>query len=262
MDYNIEGKLAIVFGGSQGIGLGVAKSLAAEGARLILVSRSGSKLRDAVRQLALANGRVEAVIEADVSSPYFEQEIRANTIDIGLKPQIVVNNAGGPKMSVHSDLTDEDWRYAFDLSVMSVVRSVRLFAPEMNELGWGRFINITSTNAIEPTSPMVLSSTLRSGVLALTKSISYDLMQNGITINSICPGGVKTARFEELANAAAEREGEEVEVIVRRSEAGIPMGRLASPDEIGDLVAFLASERSAYITGRSFVIDGGLTKSF
>lgn len=262
MNLNLNNKTALVLGGSQGIGLGIAKSLAKEGVKIILGARTLEKLQNAKSDIENEGGKVLKILEVDVSDVSFSDILQSKIIDGGHLPDIVINNSGGPKMGNFSEFDNEVWLNAFNLSLLSVVITTRIFSPYMKEKNWGRFINITSSNAIEPTSEMVLSSTLRSGVSAFTKSASFELIKSNITMNTICPGGVKTDRFNQLANDAAKKNNIPVEEIIKKSEQGIPIGRLASPKELGDLTTYLCSPLSDYITGRTISIDGGLLKSF
>lgn len=262
MNLHLNNKIALVLGGSQGIGFGIAKSLAKEGVKIILGARSLEKLENAKSEIEKEGGTVLKIIEVDVSDPAYSDILQSSIVDKNLIPDIVINNSGGPKMGNFLEFGNEDWLNAFNLSLLSVVITSRIFTPFMKEKKWGRFINITSSNAIEPTSEMVLSSTLRSGVSAFTKSASFELIKSNITINTLSPGGVKTDRFNQLVNDAAKKNNVPVEDIILKSEQGIPIGRLANPEELGNLAAYLCSPLSDYITGRTIAIDGGLLKSF
>ena len=262
MNLNLNDKLALVLGGSQGIGFGIANSLSQEGVSIILGARSADKLDIARKEIEKNGGKVIKTFEVDVSSPSYSDILKSNIIDQNFFPDIVINNSGGPPMGNFLEFDNDVWIESFHLSLLSVVITARLFSPHMKKKQWGRFINITSSNALEPTPEMVLSSTLRSGVSAFTKSTSFELIKSNITINTICPGGVKTDRFNQLVNAAAEKNNVAVEEIIKKSEQGIPIGRLANAGELGNLATYLCSPVSDYITGRTIAIDGGLLKSF
>ena len=145
---------------------------------------------------------------------------------------------------------------------MSVIKLTKLFSKDMSNKKWGRIINISSTNAIEPTSEMVISSTLRSAVAAFSKSAALTFAKSGITINTICPGGVSTDRLINLINTKAESENSSPEEELKKAEKSIPMERFATPTELATLVSYLCSTNADYLTGQVFPFDGGLVKGF
>ena len=159
-----------------------------------------------------------------------------------------------------SDTKDEDWKSAFDLNLMSVIRFTSEFSGPMIDKGWGRILNVTSTLAKEPSSPMVLSATMRAGVSAFTKSVSYDLADKGVTINTICPGGVLTDRLTNLVQQSSSSQGISYEEALANSQKSIPIGRFASVEEFSEIATFLISDQGGYLTGISLMADGGLTK--
>ena len=164
-------------------------------------------------------------------------------------------------MGSFTNFNDNNWDQAINLNLMSVIRFTKLAYPLMKENNFGRIINILSLLAKEPSALMVLSATARAGVIAYTKSVSYEMAPYGITINSICPGGVLTNRFQNLLSERAQTLNIDIKDFFKERAATVPLGRFAKPEEIGDLVAFLASEKSSYITGTSITADGGQGKS-
>tara|TARA_B100001094_G_C17829007_1_gene622262 strand:- start:198 stop:737 length:540 start_codon:yes stop_codon:yes gene_type:complete len=177
-------------------------------------------------------------------------------------PNILINNSGGPPIGNFLEHDIENWYKYVDQNLFSTIRLTKLFSKNMIENKWGRIINITSTNAIEPSSEMVISSTLRSAISAYSKSVSLTLAQTGVTINTICPGGVSTDRLLNLIKSKSERDNVTEKKALSAAQNSIPMGRFAKPEELGSLVSFLCSQHADYLTGRVYCFDGGLVKGF
>jgi len=173
---------------------------------------------------------------------------------------ILVCNAGGPPAGLADEFTVADYQEALELNLLSTVNLCYEVIPLMKKQRWGRIINMTSVSAKQPINTLILSNTARAGVLGFSKSLSDQLAPYGITVNSICPGYTRTERVEELAKSFAEKGKGSVEDFYRNIEESIPLGRLGSPEEIAQAVAFIASERAAYITGVSLQVDGGFVK--
>ena len=173
---------------------------------------------------------------------------------------ILVNNSGGPRIGRFGDLTDEDWRRAFEVVTLNFVRFVRDVVPYMRTKRWGRIIGVQSSSVKQPVANIDLSNGIRPGIAGLMKALMPDLAADGITINLVLPGSFRTARISpELATGSP---GDpQLQAKLKALGAGIPVGRLGEPVELGDLVAFLASERAAFITGSAYQIDGGVIAS-
>jgi len=260
-NYRLEGKTAVVTGASEGIGFGIAKQLSEEGVNILLVSRNEEKILDAKREIESNSSSVVSYVCGDVKDPDLPLRVLKASEEIN-GCDILVNNSGGPPLGSFLEFEDEDWESAFDTNLMSVVRFTTIFAERMIKNKWGRILNVTSTLAKEPSSPMVLSATMRAGVSAFTKSISYDLAESGVTINTICPGGVLTKRLSSLVEQSAKKQNITFEQALHNSEKSIPIGRFASVEEFSEIALFLLSEQGGYLTGMSLMADGGLTKSF
>jgi len=173
---------------------------------------------------------------------------------------ILVNNAGGPPSTSFLEIDDKLWEYGFRLNLMSTIAMTREAVPVMKDKHWGRIINMTSISVKQPINGLILSNTIRSGVIGLAKSLSNELAPFNVTVNSVCPGYTMTERVRSLSVAVAAKEGTKPEEIVKRWESEIPMGRLGTPEEFAGLVAFLASDFAGYITGAAIQIDGGWYK--
>jgi 3-oxoacyl-[acyl-carrier protein] reductase len=171
---------------------------------------------------------------------------------------IVFNNAGGPKPGVFDDLTDDDWRSAVDLNLMSAIRLTRLCLPRMRARHWGRVIVSTSYSVKQPIHTLMLSNAVRSATTAWAKSLSDQVAQDGITVNALAPGQIETGRIRQYAEDVARREGRSPQEVEQNMVSSIPTGRFGRPQEFGATAAFLASERAGYITGVTLLVDGGL----
>jgi 3-oxoacyl-[acyl-carrier protein] reductase len=260
VNYEIDNRVAIITGASSGIGFAAAKGLALQGVNLVLVSRTEEKLKYAQAEIkALANVEVE-IFSGDVIDKSLSQKVIDLAVSKWGKVDILVNNAGGPPMGSFLEHDDDAWDEALDQNLKSTIRFTRAVAPLMIANSWGRIINITSTLAKEPTPLMVLSATARAGVSAFSKSISSELAEYGVTINTLCPGGVLTERLHSLLMTAAEKQEKSYQEVLESSQATIPLGRFAEPEEFADMLVFMASERARYITGTTVMVDGGLTK--
>ena len=255
-------KIAIVCGASKGMGLAIAKNLSSAGIKVLMIARTEEKLQLESQKINQEGGET-AYLAGDLS----ERELPEKVIGFVLEkwqdyPDILVNNTGGPKPGKISDFDDEDWDLAYQLCLMSFVRFTKAVIPHMEKKKWGRIINITSTVAKEPSASMVLSASFRAGISALTKAISQDLAPYNITINTICPGGVLTERLHSLIQQQSKKTNTPINELIKEHQKKIPIDRFADPIEIANVVEFLASERSSYLTGTSIDVDGGLTKSY
>ena len=249
MDLGLEGKVALVAASSKGLGRASALALAREGARVTVCARTPDVLEAAAAEIRQQTGAQVLAVPADVSTAEGISAVVAATADRFGTVDILVDNSGGPPIGGFAELTDEDWLRGFEIVTLNFVRFVRAVLPYMRGSKWGRIISIQSSSVKQPVANIDLSNGTRPGVAGLMKALMPELAQDGITINLVLPGSFRTDRI----GAARLQPGAPVR--------GIPVGRFGEPIELGNLVAFLASELSGYITGATYQIDGGSIRS-
>jgi 3-oxoacyl-[acyl-carrier protein] reductase len=254
VDLGITGKTAMVAAASKGIGLAIAKALAAEGCRLSICSRSADGLGRACQEIG---GTVRGYV-ADVSKPEDLSHWFQSTVSELGAPEILVTNTGGPPAGTFDQMSDEQWQTGIESTLLNVVRLVRLAGPGMADRGWGRILHVTSLVARDPEPVLPISSTIRAGLIALTKLQAQHYAPSGVTVNAVLPGHTLTDRQRHLADLRAERQGVTPEEALRRQAEEVPMKRLADPSEIADAAAYLCSARASYVTGQSLLVDGGM----
>jgi 3-oxoacyl-[acyl-carrier protein] reductase len=247
MDLGLNGTAAIVGGASAGMGFAIAEALAAEGCDVTMCARGEDRLRESAARIPGA-----LAISGDVRDPAVLERLVDDTVAARGRLDIVVNNAGGPPPGTFESTADEAWADAFELSLRSALRLTRLALPHLRAGGRGRVVNITSWSVREPIPNLILSNTVRPGVIGWAKSLAHEVGRDGITVNTIAPGKVATGRMRELWEARPDPAAAEAEDI-----ASIPVGRMGRPEEIAAAVTFLCSERAGYISGVVLPVDGG-----
>jgi 3-oxoacyl-[acyl-carrier protein] reductase len=228
---------------------------------LVLCARNAENLKEVSEQIAEKSGVTVLPVVADVSNVNdVERVVQAGIEKFG-RLDILVTNAGGPPSGRFEDLSREMWESATYLTLNSVLELTRAVLPGMKERRWGRILNITSITVKQPVDNLMLSNSLRAAVTGFARTLANEVAAYGITVNNILPGYTRTERVEELAKAAAEREGITHSEAYAKWESEIPMKRLGEPREFAALAAFLVSERASYITGTSIPVDGGWIRS-
>jgi 3-oxoacyl-[acyl-carrier protein] reductase len=256
VDLGLRGRVAIVAASSRGLGRAVAEELATEGVRLVICSRGRQALEAA--RVALAERGAEVVpVPADVGEPGDVDRVVNAGVEAFGQIDILVTNCGGPPAGPFEQHGPDAWAKAVRETLSSAVNFARAVLPGMKERGWGRIINITSIAVKQPVDGLILSNSIRAAVTGFARTLANEVGASGVTVNNVMPGFTWTDRVEELAVRNAEAQGTTRENVVAAWEADIPVGRLAEPRELAALVAFLASERAAYITGTSIPVDGG-----
>jgi 3-oxoacyl-[acyl-carrier protein] reductase len=259
MNLGIKGKTALVTGASAGLGFAAAAALAAEGANLIINSRSEERISEAAERIRTAVGVKPVAIAADLATDDGLAVVRSfaekNSIDI------LVSNIGGPPPGPFLDHPRETWEMAYRLLLVSAVELTRSILTGMIERGFGRLIYITSVAVLQPIDDLILSNTYRAGLTGFCKTISNNYARHGITANCVCPGYTRTERLQALAENRATATGKTPKEVLDGLADTVPARRLGQPGELAALIAFLAGEKAAYITGTSIGVDGGANRS-
>jgi 3-oxoacyl-[acyl-carrier protein] reductase len=260
MDTGLKGKVVLVAGASQGMGRACAEAFADEGALVAMCARTDKTLQAASAEIR-KRSRAEVFAKAlDVSDP---TEVKSFVAQIAEKfggVDVCVANAAGPPPKTFLNISEQDWHSAFAMNFMSVVYLAREVIPHMQKKRWGRIVTITSTSVRQPIPDLVLSSAIRPAVVGLVKTLAGEFGKDGITFNNVAPGYTATERLAEVAGPRARAAGVSEEEIRARWAADVPLRRLGEPEEIADAVVWLASERAAYITGQTLLVDGGIYK--
>jgi 3-oxoacyl-[acyl-carrier protein] reductase len=261
MDLQIEGKVFMVAASSKGLGFGIARELAKNGAIVCIASRTKTDIEKAAESLRKETG---ATIHASVFDASNAESIKSWITEVETafeKIDGLVVNAGGPPPGNFDDFTDEHWQSAFNLTLMSSVRLIRGVLPSMRTGGGGSILTVTSMSVKEPVNRLLLSNVFRSGVTSLVKSLANELAPENIRVNNLMPGRIDTDRVKSLDKNMAEKTGYSIAEIKMKNEATIPVGRYGTIDEFGKAGAFLLSPAASYITGVSLAVDGGIMKT-
>ncbi len=258
MDLLLQGKTALILASSKGLGKACAIALAREGANVVITARTQETLNQAAEDIrALGKGKVLA-IASDVSDAATAGALVEKAAQAFGGLDILVNNAGGPPFGKFESFDEAAWQAAFELNLLSFVRFSRLVIPHMKKAGGGRIINIVSLSVKTFLAGSVLSTSMRMGVAGMAKLLADEVGPDHITVNNVAPGLILTDRVKDSLPPHAP--GEEEKLLAERANS-IPVRRIGRPEEFGDLVAFLASPLTGYITGATIPIDGGAIRA-
>jgi 3-oxoacyl-[acyl-carrier protein] reductase len=260
MDLGLKDRVAVVAAASQGLGKACALELAREGAKVVICARDADALAVTADEIHAKTGGVVLWLAVDLTNPAQIRHLAEETLRRYGRIDVLVTNNGGPPTGYFDDLDDEIWLAAHEKTLMSAVRLIRAVLPAMRVQGWGRIINITSVAVKQPMDDLLMSNVYRPGIVALAKTLSTQVAAEGITINNVAPGYTSTERVVEIFDARAAAQGKSVEEVLAEAMASYPMKRMGKPEELAALVAFLASEQAAYITGTTIPVDGGYFK--
>jgi 3-oxoacyl-[acyl-carrier protein] reductase len=255
MDLKLTNKVALILAASKGLGRAIATALSAEGARVIIGSRDIVELTNTAAEISAQTGNEVFAMAIDVSdggalSTFIEQAAaKYGRIDI------LLNNAGGPPFDKFENINDEQWQKAFDLNLLSFARASRQVLPHMQKAGGGRIINIISGSVKSVLNLSVLSTSMRMGVVGMAKMLADEFGPYNITVNNVAPGLILTDRIKHTFPKDADPEK-----VMQEKAKSIPLGRIGKPEELAALVAFLASEQAAYISGTTIQVDGGASR--
>lgn len=261
MDLGIKDKVALVCAASKGIGRATAQALAAEGAKVAICGRDVATLEATATELAAATGATVVAIQADMSKPDSVAALIAQ-VEVKLGPiDILVHNAGGPPPGGLDAVDEAQWQAGLETGLMSLIRMVKAVSPGMQARKWGRIVTIASTTVQQPKEDLLVSSTVRAGVAAFLKALSGRLSKDNVTVHTVCPGPTRTGRMIDLAGRIATQKGITPEEAEAGLTADVPMGRMGRPEEVGDFVAMLCSDRLGFSTGLTVAVDGGQVKA-
>ncbi len=252
MELGLKGKVAIVTGGTQGIGKAAAILLAKEGASVVIAARGQELLEAVAAEIRVAGGKVAAV-RADIGKKADCERLVAEAVKAFGRVDILVNNAGTSATGEFTSVTDETWQADFDLKLFGAIRLARLSIPEMRKQGGGRIINITNIGAKQPRAKSMPTTVTRAAGLAFTKALSKEFAPDKILVNTVCIGLIKAGQHETKAAKA----GVPVEDVYANMAKDIPLGRVGLAEEVANVITFLASDAASYVTGTSINLDGG-----
>jgi 3-oxoacyl-[acyl-carrier protein] reductase len=261
MDLQISDRVALVCGSSSGLGLAVARALATDGCRIGLNGRDPGRLGRAVELLQAETGADVTGFQADVSEPDQAEDLVRRVQDAYGQLDILLCNAGGPPATTFVDAEPDAWQRALTLNLLSTVHLCRAAVPAMRSRKWGRVLCLTSVAAKQPLGDLILSTTARAGILGFAKALSDEVAADGVTVNVLCPGYMRTERSIELMEHRATTTDTPVDVVVEELSRAIPMRRMGEPAEFAAVAAFLASAPAGYLTGSVIQVDGGFVRS-
>jgi 3-oxoacyl-[acyl-carrier protein] reductase len=259
MELGLTKRRALVLGGNRGMGLAIARALAAEGADIAIAARDAVRLELARAELAATGARV-AAFPLDLGDTAALAPFAARVAAEFGAPEILINNTGGPPYGTAAGRSLAEWQSSFSEMTLPVIALTDALLPAMRQAGWGRIVTIVSSGAVQPVPVLGISNALRAALLGWSKTLAGEVAADGVTVNILVPGRIATERVHLTDLAAAERQGLAVEEVRRRSVATIPMGRYGTPEEIADMVTFLASARAGYVTGAMIRVDGGIIR--
>lgn len=258
MDLNIKGKVAVVTASSKGLGRAVAEALAKEGVKLAICSRDKERIKKAADSISAAY-KVDVLADVcDVTDKKSIESFQRKVMEYFKACHILYANAGGPPPGKAEDFSGEDFRKAVDLNLMSTINLIYAFLPFMKTQRWGRILASASITVKQPLPNLALSNVSRAGVMAFIKTLSKEVALFNVTANTLAPGYIMTERVQELLENQAQNQGISYHDALEKLRNTIPTKTIGKPKDFGALCAFLASEHAAYITGETFLIDGGM----
>jgi len=257
MDLGLRGKVAVVAAASKGLGKAVALGLAAEGVSVAICSRDKEAIELTGEEIRARTGAAVLALPADLTDASAIQHLVESAAERFGRIDILFANSGGPPPGGFDSLDDAAWELAFNLNHLSAVRLTRAVLPHLRRQGGGCIVYSTSISIKQPIDNLILSNSIRSGVVLMAKTLMQEVAREKIRVNVVCPGRIYTERIEQLDAARAQRSGLSVAEVAQHAEAAIPMGRAGRPDEFADTVVYLCSERASYLTGAVIQIDGG-----
>jgi 3-oxoacyl-[acyl-carrier protein] reductase len=261
MNLGLTDKPVIVCASSAGLGKATALEFAREGARVMLCSRRSAELERAAAAIKAETGNEPAMTVVDLTTPADIRRLVESTVAAFGGVFALVNNSGGPPAGTFDQFDDTAWQHAFELNLLSYVRTTRAALPHLRQAR-GRIVNFTSSSVKSPIENLILSNTFRTGVMGLTKTLAGEFGRDGILVNVLGPGRIHTDRVEHLDTLRATKLNTSVEHVRSEMAKAIPLGRDGTPDEFARAAVFLASPANTFITGQTILVDGGMTKAY
>jgi len=261
MDLELKGKVAIVGGASKGLGRACAEVLAAEGAKVVMCSRTAADLERAAQEIKAKTGADVYAYAGDLEQHATIQALVATAVKQYGRLDIMVNNSGGPPLAKSLTATEEQWATAVQRSLLYFARMSREAIPHLKKQGGGRIVNILASTVYQPIPNLALSGATRMGVVAFAKSLADEVGRDGILVNNVCPGSLLSERMLGNVTARAKELGITLEAALAQRAEETSLGRIGDPKELANLVAFLASGKASYMTGTTIRVDGGLVRS-
>ena len=260
MELGLKGKTVLVTGGSKGIGRATARAMAAEGALVMICSRGASDLEAAAGAIRSETGQPVEVVAADLSRLDGVESAAAAAVRRFGRLDVLVNNAGAIKGGDFLALPDEEWMTGWSLKLLGYVRMARTVLPQMRAQGGGRIVNVVGMAARNPATTYMMGGAANAALINFTKALADLGAASNILVTAVSPGPVKTDRWDSLQRQQATAAGKDVETFEKEQSRNFPLGRIALPEEVADLVCFLASERASFLTGIAITIDGGMSR--
>ena len=261
MDLGLNGRVAIVGGGSKGLGRACADSLAAEGAKLTICSRNAEELEAAAAEIRAATGAEVLAVPADLSRLEDIQRLIQATIDHYGRLDIAVANSGGPPSGRAVDTDEETWSRSIDMALSFFIRMGREATPPMRQQKWGRVVNILASTVYQPIDNLATSGVTRMGAVAYAKSLADEVGRDNVLVNNVAPGFLMTERMRHIFETRSDETGQDIDTVLEAGASRIPVGRFGRPEELGDFVAYLCSDKNTYVTGTTILVDGGVVRS-
>jgi len=260
MDLKLAGKVAVVTGGSLGIGRAIAAELAAENANVVIVARDADRLAAAAQDIGQKTGGRVLACAGDMTQPAAIAKAMATARNTFGRIDILVNNAGASPMGKIADTADSIWEKSLNLKLLGYVRCAREVLPDMRARRWGRIINVIGRSGHQPRASYVVGGAVNAALLNFTLALAEDCARDNVLVTGVNPGPVQTPRWDTLVAQSADIAGQDSSAANAAAIASVPLGRVGLPDEISGLVAFLCSDRASFITGTCINIDGGGTR--
>jgi 3-oxoacyl-[acyl-carrier protein] reductase len=260
MELGLKGKTVLVTGGSKGIGRATARAMAAEGARVMICSRSSPALEEAAGAIRRDTGQAVETVAADLSRLEGVESAAAATIQRLGRLDVLVNNAGAIKGGDFLAIPDEEWMTGWSLKLLGYIRMARTVLPQMRTQGGGRIVNVVGMAARNPATTYMMGGAANAALINFTKALADLGAPSNILVTAVSPGPVKTDRWDSLQRQQAAAAGKDLETFVKEQNRTFPLGRIALPEEVADLVCFLASDRASFLTGIAITVDGGMSR--